>query len=261
MPAATPDSQPGEEGEDAILDEVLARLSQAATPDRMERLVGLGLRMVLRRDEDREQLERLNRSIHESLAQARQRTSAGAFDQDLHRIAQECAKLLDSAHKSRLSRTVVLHPAERTRKAKRPARRPPAAALIAALLAFCFLPAAAIAVDPSLAPASWRSAPIVQLTPERLAAEITAAGEDGVSSLAERGITVHVARLIDDRPLIMVDNLPRRLCPATGLLLARRGDVTLFGQPAPDKRASTIASLCHSESGDARLYWSPGRGD
>lgn len=267
MPAATADNPPTAEGEDPILDEVLARLSQATSPDQMERLVGLSLRMVLRRDEDREQLELLSRSIHKSLEQARQRTSPSAFAEEMHRIAQECAKLLEAAHKSRISRTVLLHPTERTRKeekaaaAPQPARRPPAAALIAALVAFSFLAAAAIAIDPSLAPASWRSAPLVSLTPARLAAEIAAAGEGGVSALAEQGITVHVARLIDDRPLVMIDNLPRRLCPATGLLLAQQGDVTLFGQPAPDKRASTIASLCHRENGDARLYWSPGRAD
>lgn len=270
MPPGTTDSQPTAYGEDPIVDEVLARLSQAASPGQMERLVGLAMRMVLRRDEDREQLDRLSRSIQDSMEQARQRTSPGEFAQELHRIAQECAKLLQAAHKSRLSRTVLLPPTERARKEEnaeraapppKPSRRLPAAALIAGLVAFCFLPAAAIAIDPSLAPASWRSAPAVRLTPAWLAAEIAAAGEGGISALAERGITVHVARLIDDRPLVMIDNLPRRLCPATGLLLARQGDVTLFGQPAPDNRASTIASLCHRETGDARLYWSPGRGD
>ena len=142
-----------------------------------------------------------------------------------------------------------------------PARRSPVAPLITALVVIGFLPAAAIAIDPSLAPDSWRSAPLVRLSSARLAAEIAAAGEGGVSALAELGVSAHVARLMDDRPLVMIDNLPRRLCPTTSLLLARQGEVTLFGQPAPDNRASTLTALCHHEIGDARLYWSPKRED
>jgi hypothetical protein len=234
----------------------------------MERLVSLALRMLLQRDEDREQLDQLTRYIHDSIEQARQRTSPDEFDRELHRIARECAKLLAAARESRLPRAIVLHPSERARQQesadevkppRKPARHRIAASLIAALVAFGFVPAAAIAIDPTLAPASWRSAPVVRLTPARLAEQITNAGDGGVQALAEQGITAHVARLIDDRPLVMIDNLPRRLCPATASLLARQGDVTLFGRPAPDKRASTVASLCHSEDGDARLYWSPGR--
>jgi len=248
--------------EDPILDEVLARLPEVTSPAQMERLVVLALRMLFRRDEDREQLAQLSRSIHDSIEQARLKTGPGEFDQELRRIAQQCAKLLEAARKIRLSRNVVLHPAERIRKSSpKPARRPLAAALIAVLVAFGFVPAAAIAIDPSLAPASWRSASTIRLTPARLAEEIVAAGDGESSALAEQGIAVHVARLIDDRPLIMIDNLPRRLCPKTAALLARQGDVTLFGQPAPDRRASTVASLCHSENGDARLYWSPDRRD
>jgi hypothetical protein len=204
MPAGTPDAQ------EPILDEVLARLPEVTSPGQMERLVALALRMLFQRDEDREQLDRLNRSIHESIEQARQRTGPGEFDQELRRIAQECAKLLEAARKSRLSRTVVLHPAERTRKSSpKSAPRPLAAALIMVLVAFGFVPAAAIAIDPSLAPVSWRSAPIVRLTPTRLAEEIAAAGEGETSALAEQGIAVHVARLIDDRPSNRFRRSPR----------------------------------------------------
>jgi hypothetical protein len=257
MPAGMADGRPAATDEAPLLDEVLARLPHATSCDQMERLVVLALRM-LQRDEDREQLDRLSRSIHDSIEQARRRTSPDAFDHDLHRIALECARLLQAAHRSRLSQAAAPRLAEQAAPAPKPPLRFPAAPLIAALAAFGFLAAATLAADPSLAPASWRPSPVIRPTPARLAADI-AAGAGGIPALAEWGITAHIVRLIDDRPLVVVDNLPRRLCPATGLLLARQGDVTLFGQPTPDKRASTIASLCHRENGDALLYWSPAR--
>ena len=259
MSGATADAPPGGGDRDPLFDEVVSRLPLAAGPEQMERLVLLALRMLLRRDEDREQLDRLTRSVHEAIAQARQKLG----DHDLHPVGQECAKLLEAAWRSQQSRQVVLHPAERARSERRAPRVPLGRQLAAAMMiltaVLLFLPAAAIAIDPSLAPASWRSPPIVRLTAAQLAQEIVDLPAGDASELAGRGIVTHLARLIDDRPLVMADNLPRRLCPKTALLLAQRGEVTIFGYPAPDARASTLASLCHRENGDVRLMWSPNR--
>lgn len=244
---------------DPLLDEVLTRLPLAAKPDQLERLVVLGLRMILRREDDKSQLERITQAVHAVVGQARQ-------ESDLHHIGEECAKILETAHQSRLSRPVILHPAERARmeqeqaaNAAKPASSPRglAAAMMILLAALLFVPAAAIAIAPSLAPDSWRSEPVKRLTADRLAEQIVDLPAGDASKLTEQGITTHLVRLVDDRPLVIVDNLPRRLCPKTAAMLAKQGEVTLFGQTAPDARPSTLASLCHAEIGDARLMWSP----
>lgn len=245
---------------DPLFDEVLTRLPLAASPDQLERLVVLGLRMVLRRDEDKSQLDRLTQAVHELIGQAHQMP-------DLHHIGEECAKILEAANQSRLSRAVVLHPAERARveqekeeqaatpRVSTPGKR--MAALMILLAALLFAPMAAVAIDPSLAPESWRSQPVKRLTPVQLAREIADLPAGDGAELTEQGIATHLLRLIDDRPLVVVDNLPRRLCPKTAALLAKQGEVTLFGQTAPDAHPSTLASLCHKENGDARMMWSP----
>lgn len=233
---------------DPLLDEVIARLPLAASPEQMERLVLLGLRMVFRRDEDREQLAKLTRSLHELIGQAR----------DLHRVGQECAKLLETARRAPQFRQVPLHPAQRERyRGAGPLLRWLTAAAMMAMAALLLLPYVAIAIDPSLAPVSWRPPPKIRLTAPLLAREVADLPAGDGADLALQGIVTHLARLIDDRPLVMVDNLPRRLCPETAALLAQKGDVTLFDQAAPDARPSTLASLCHRENGDARLMWSP----
>lgn len=266
MSDAAADTAPAGHDRDPLFAEVVARLPLATGPDQMERLVVLALRMILRRDEDREQLDRVTRSIHESLDEARRRSQTGESGLDLHRIGQQCARLLDAAERSRPTRPVVLHPAHRARSEQKgeetpaPPHRPrrhlsaPLMAMIATLL---FLPAAAIAIDPSLAPPSWRSPPVFRLTASGLAQEIAALPAGDGSKLVEQGIHTHLARRLDDRPLVIVDNLPRRLCPKTTLLLAKQGEVTIFGHPAPDALPSTLASLCHGENGDARVMWTP----
>jgi hypothetical protein len=117
---------------------------------------------------------------------------------------------------------------------------------------------AAIATHPL-----WQNEPFAEhtnvMTASILAAQITGAvGNLGESAHATSDKTnLQLVHGTNNRVIVVAEAVPRRICPASGWLLARKGTVTINGfAPAVVSKAA-ITALCFRNAGNANITWSP----
>jgi hypothetical protein len=259
-------SLPDAGGHDDLLRSIFLKIRQAVDPDDLQELVLLALEMLLRRADDQAIKETFGQHIREAIDAVRQETVPSKFFAALRRVGEESIHLLETARGERQPREVVRKapPDERPTEPSlpRPLARATAptpwpvlglSALLVTATAAAMIALATHGVwgDPSGRPNT--------LTAAQLAGRIVAAAAKPSENLPgmKAGPTLHVARDADDRVILVVDAVPRRICPATGWLLAGKGRLTIGGQAPARPSKSAITALCRRHKGDPDMTWSP----
>ena len=231
-----------------LLRAIICKIAVMEDPVRMRELAHLGLDMLLRRAEDKELRDSLNRRVEEIFAEPTGDGGAIPAPESMQRASAACIDLLEVAEKQRQPRAVVKLPT--LRPTPKPGRVWPALAAMTLLL----LPVAGLVAlaEPSLLPAEEAVPPT--------AAELAAAIAETVSGAGPRVIgatRLYLARGLDDRALVVAEAVPRRLCAATGAMLIRQGTLIVNGRKPEYPSTRAVAARCAQGEGEAVLIWSP----
>jgi hypothetical protein len=234
-----------------MLADIFAKIPTLQRPDALRQLVTLALDMLLRRDQDQALRHRLAGVVGRSIDALPRGADAAANLAALQRTAQDCMTLLQAAADDRLPRDAAPTPQPAS---PRRAAAPKAVVALAVLLLL-----AVGGMVTALATADrWQQNRPLPLTAATLARQITATAADpGAAGDSNGTPSMRRLRDADQHVIVLVAAVPRRLCPATGRILAQTGKLTINGVAPPRRGRAAITALCFQGRGDSDLTWSP----
>jgi len=241
---------------------IMGRIASVDDPEQMHELALLAIDMMLRRAEDKPLRNLLIWRAHIAISGLLNEGTASVDPARRQQAVQKFAELLRAAGEQRAPRDVVMMTNTRDEKNAddAPAARGtglswPIVGVIAALMAAL---AAALFALASNAAIMSRSAPAA-VTATSLAAKIEAVpAMDGAALRSSGdGTRIYLARSRDDRPIVVAEDVPRRLCASTGYILAHDGSLTINGAAPAQMSKVAVSALCYRMGGDATLTWSP----
>ena len=236
---------------------IMRRIASNDDPEHMQELALLAIDMMLKRAEDKPLRNLLIWRVHIAISGLLNEGTLTVDPERRRAAAQNCAELLQTAREQRQPRR-VLSADERPADEVEPAKGKPLMSwplLIAIALGLVVLIMALFALA---SPAAFSQAAV---TATNLAAQIEAAPGVGTMRPNQDGTRFYLARGQDDHPIVVAQDVPRRVCGATGLLLAQDGKVTINGTALSQSSSVVAAALCYKRSGNATLTWSPVSGN
>ncbi len=257
---------PSPQEQDELLQGILRKIPALHDPDHLEELVVLALGLVLQRPEDHAKKETLVKSVHASIEAVRRETVPSRFFSAMKSAARHCAALLQTARSDRPHPGMARQPPPPTAVGKKPvpAKRPPGAAPAtprSVIALTIFLVVASTAAMIAIAThAIWRDSPYARrpdiLTAAQFAGQLADAAS-GRPPRSDAGIKLHLMRGADERTILLVEAVPRRICPASGWILARKGQLTINGAAPAILSKAAITALCYRSKDDPSITWSP----
>jgi hypothetical protein len=236
------------QNEGDMMQAIMGKISAIDDPEHMQELVLLAIDMMLKRAEDKPLRNLLIWRAHIAISNL---LNEGTLTVDVDRRQQaveNCTELLQAAREQRQPRRTIEH---ESRIAEIKSRGKPTMSwplFIAIILSLLVLIAALFGLA---SPAAYSQ------TPSALAAQIEAAPATVALRPNPDGTHFYLAHSPDDRTVVVAQEVPRRMCGATGLLLARNGLVTINGSALPHATKLAAAALCYGHSGNATLTWTP----
>jgi len=252
--------------QEELLQGIIGKIPTISDPDRLQEHVLLALELTLRRNDDHSMRETLIKCVRDRIAAVKARP--GDASQALRRAADECLEVLQAARMQRLPRDVAIAQAvaaERPQEEIVPvADVPPSATKWGVIASGAFVVLVALSAIVALATHElWRNSPLVQppkvLTASQVAGEIVEAVQALHESrpFSSSQVNMHLLRGGDDRAVVVVEGVPRRICSSVGAILARKGTLTINGTSAAFQYRSAIVVACRQRPGDADITWSP----
>jgi len=229
-----------------MMQTIMGKISTIDDPEHMQELVLLAIDMMLKRAEDKPLRNLLIWRAHIAISNL---VNEGSLSIDVDRRLQavaNCTELLQAAREQRQPRRVIEQESRiEESKSKPPMSWPLFLAIGAALLV---LIAALFALA---SPAAFSQ------TPAALAAQIEAVPAVAQLRPNPDGTRFYLARGAQDQLMVVAQEVPRRLCGSTGLLLAQNGVVTINGSALPQATKLAAVALCFLHPGNATLTWVP----
>jgi hypothetical protein len=247
--------------EGTLMKTIMRKIASVDDPETMQELALLAIDMMLRRAEDKPLRNLLIWRVHIAISGLLNEGTAVIDPVRRQEAVQNCTELLRAAREQRQPREVVMLPNSRTQAEADPAPARnksslswPIVAAVAAVLA-----ALAAALFALASPAAMLSQAPPPITAAGLAAQIEAAPAIDLAALrpSDDGTRFYLARSQDDRPIVVAEEVPRRLCAATGYILAHDGSVTINGAAPAQMTKVAVSALCYRQAGNATLTWSP----
>jgi hypothetical protein len=250
--------------EGALMKTIMGKLASVDDPEHMQELALLAIDMMLRRAEDKPLRNLLIWRVHIAISSLLNEGSTAIDPTRRREAVQSFAELLRAAREQRQPREVVMlqnnrSDAEPPETAATPIKPSSVSwpILVMVLLVLAALVAGLFALaSPAAMLSSSGPTPV---TAAGLAAQIEAApAMDGAALHPNSdGTRFYLARSQDDRPIVVAEDVPRRLCAATGWALARDGAVTVNGAVPAQLSKVSVSALCYRSGGNATLTWSP----
>jgi len=256
--------------QEELLQGIIAKIPTISDPDRLQEHVLLALELTLRRTDDHSMRETLIQCVRERIAAVKTKSRSGASSQALRHAADECLEVLQAAKMQRLPRDLAIAQAVAAERRQDeivpvlPAQRGAKKVKWGVIASGAFVVLASLSAMVALATQElWRNSPLVQLpkvlTGAQVAGEIVEAVQASRESraFASSQVNMHLLRGADDRAVVVVEGMPRRICPTVGTILARKGTLTINGTSSAFPYRSAIVAACRQRHGDADLTWSP----
>ncbi len=246
--------------QEALFQAIVQKIPSIRDAEHLREIVTLALALMLRRPVDRGLKEKLGQCVHDIFAAA---PEAAAEDPraGLRRAALDCVEVLQAAREHRLPRKIVFP--EQTRgkpvgKALHAVHRHVASGetyvtntmrgVMAGVALMALLGGLALWHGSGPRGGSGFS------EANRFAAQIIAAAEGSGETTHLFGGTIRV-QAADGHTVVVVEQVPPRICAASGWTLVHKGILTVNGVTPSRVSSAIITELCNSQDGDATLMW------